>query len=292
MSNFIRWNSTTKLYEISTDLGSSWATLDIDAAQITAGLLNASRVPSLDASKIATGTFDAARIPAILNAMVDAAAAIAWTKISKSGSSIADLGTRSASDINAGTLAASLYADFVASGASHAKGAVPDPGASAGTTKFLREDASWQVPSSSIGCVLHNSANISISNSGNTTLTWDTEDLDSDTMHDTGTNPSRLIFKTAGTYIVGYKLYFAAVSGYYFNAYTALNGDTTNYIHRALLDQSAAASASIAIDTSFIRQFALNDYIEVVCTQNYSSARNVLHQSHYSPYFYAYRLGA
>jgi hypothetical protein len=35
---------------------------------------------------------------------------------------------------------------FVASGASHAKGAVPDPGVTAGTTKFLREDASWQVP--------------------------------------------------------------------------------------------------------------------------------------------------
>ena len=42
-----------------------------------------------------------------------------------------------------GTIAVS---DFVASGASHARGAVPDPGASSGTTKFLREDASWQVP--------------------------------------------------------------------------------------------------------------------------------------------------
>jgi hypothetical protein len=36
--------------------------------------------------------------------------------------------------------------DFVASGASHARGTVPDPGAVAGTTKFLREDATWAVP--------------------------------------------------------------------------------------------------------------------------------------------------
>src|ERR1700682_538184 len=36
--------------------------------------------------------------------------------------------------------------DFVASGASHARGAVPDPGAVAGTTKFLREDGTWAVP--------------------------------------------------------------------------------------------------------------------------------------------------
>jgi hypothetical protein len=35
---------------------------------------------------------------------------------------------------------------FVASGASHKPGGVPDPGASAGTAKFLREDSSWQTP--------------------------------------------------------------------------------------------------------------------------------------------------
>jgi Periplasmic copper-binding protein (NosD) len=33
---------------------------------------------------------------------------------------------------------------FGASGSSHAAGDVPDPGSSAGTTKFLREDATWQ----------------------------------------------------------------------------------------------------------------------------------------------------
>jgi len=33
--------------------------------------------------------------------------------------------------------------DFVASGSSHARGTVPDPGSTAGTTKFLREDATW-----------------------------------------------------------------------------------------------------------------------------------------------------
>jgi hypothetical protein len=41
-----------------------------------------------------------------------------------------------------GTLA--LNTNFVASGASHAAGLVPDPGATAGTTKYLREDATWQ----------------------------------------------------------------------------------------------------------------------------------------------------
>jgi len=38
-------------------------------------------------------------------------------------------------------------AAFLASGVSHAPGAVPDPGAIAGTSKFLREDATFAVPS-------------------------------------------------------------------------------------------------------------------------------------------------
>lgn len=35
---------------------------------------------------------------------------------------------------------------FGASGTQHTAGVVPDPGVSAGTTKYLREDATWQVP--------------------------------------------------------------------------------------------------------------------------------------------------
>ncbi|CAN5950541.1 unnamed protein product [Sphagnum jensenii] len=36
---------------------------------------------------------------------------------------------------------------FGASGSSHSTGTVPDPGATAGTTHYLREDGTWQVPS-------------------------------------------------------------------------------------------------------------------------------------------------
>jgi len=59
--------------------------------------------------------------------MVDAAAAIDWSKISKTGSSLADLTTRSASDLSSGTLPAARFqpwaavtfaaGDFTASGA-------------------------------------------------------------------------------------------------------------------------------------------------------------------------------
>ena len=48
---------------------------------------------------------------------------------------------------------------FVGSGSSHAPGGVPDPGATAGTTKFLREDGTWAVPSTGGGGSITNGAN-------------------------------------------------------------------------------------------------------------------------------------
>lgn len=61
-----------------------------------------------------------------------------------------------------GTLAGANMAVFGASGASHSVGAVPDPGASAGTTRFLREDGSWSAPSGA-GTVT-NSGNLTSNN--------------------------------------------------------------------------------------------------------------------------------
>jgi hypothetical protein len=60
--------------------------------------------------------------------------------------------------------------DFVASGASHARGAVPDPGSVAGTTKYLREDGSWSIPpGTSSGTVSSVTASLPLTSSGGTT---------------------------------------------------------------------------------------------------------------------------
>ena len=84
---------------------------------------------------------------------------VSGSPVTTSGTFTVTLATQAANAVFAGptsgsaaapTFRALVAADLpvmVASGGSHAGGAVPDPGATAGATKFLREDATWQVPS-------------------------------------------------------------------------------------------------------------------------------------------------
>jgi len=98
------------------------------AATPTFRSLVAGDVPSLDAAKITTGTF-------------------AKAMISSTGTwSAAEIPNHSAALLTSGTVAVARLPGMIASGASHAAGIVPDPGSSAGSTKFLREDATWAVP--------------------------------------------------------------------------------------------------------------------------------------------------
>lgn len=59
-------------------------------------------------------------------------------------------GTVNATTLN-GTVGAAQLPLFGASGTTHSPGAVPDPGATAGTARYLREDGTWSVPSGSTG---------------------------------------------------------------------------------------------------------------------------------------------
>jgi hypothetical protein len=60
-------------------------------------------------------------------------------------------GAISGSSIMSGTVSAARLPVFGPSGASHAAGVVPDPGATAGVTRFLREDGTWDAPAGTGG---------------------------------------------------------------------------------------------------------------------------------------------
>lgn len=70
------------------------------------------------------------------------------TASSVTASQISDASANGRSFLQAASYAAMtlLLSPFGGSGASHAIGLVPDPGASAGSTRFLREDGSWAAP--------------------------------------------------------------------------------------------------------------------------------------------------
>lgn len=59
---------------------------------------------------------------------------------------------------------------FGASGGSHSTGLVPDPGSSAGTTHFLREDATWVVPSAGGGAQIKRGSYTAVSGDSGTTI--------------------------------------------------------------------------------------------------------------------------
>jgi hypothetical protein len=191
-----------------------------------------------NASNLASGTVPIARISGLLNAQIDAAAAIAysklnlagsivnadvhaaaaiaWSKIDKAGSSLADLATRSAADLSSGTIpGARLDGNTFKA----ADGAVGTPGitfnsdpntglysggadilnvATAGV-KALGVSAVGQIDSpTQFRCNAYHNTTQAIGNSSFTTLNLNSEDIDVGTMHDNVTNNSRITIPTGG----------------------------------------------------------------------------------------------
>ncbi len=72
-------------------------------------------------------------------------------------------GGLSGGSINSGTIAPAYLPLFGPSGATHASGIVPDPGVSAGSTRFLREDGTWVAPSGTLNATEVNGAPVPVS---------------------------------------------------------------------------------------------------------------------------------
>ena len=78
----------------------------------------------------------------------------------------------------------------------------------------------------SIGARVYNSAAQSITTSSATALTFDTERYDTDTIHSTSVNTSRLTCITAGIYIISGQMEFASNTVGLREVFIQLNGTT------------------------------------------------------------------
>lgn len=134
---------------------SQTGTGSVSAAPVWAALA-AGDIPSLDAAKITTGTFAEGRggtnqstytLGDILYASATNALGKLAGNITTTRKFLTQTGTGSVSAAPGwNPIAAADLPVMVGSGASHAPGAVPDPSATPGTTKYLREDGTWVAP--------------------------------------------------------------------------------------------------------------------------------------------------
>lgn len=134
--------------------------------------------------------------------------------------------------------------------------------------------------------VTHNAAQ-AFTTAVETTVAFNTETEDTDTMHDNATNNSRITIKTAGRYLLVVNLGYASNNTGARMVAFRMNGAT----FLAYKTQTATQSDNTMMDLTVCRKFAVNDYIEVRGLQTSGGNLNVLQGANYSPYFSAAWVG-
>ena len=116
-----KWNSAYNLFELDSNVGTDTMSFAPTTSALTLGLRGAQY--SFTPQAFTAGTINVNTLNAT---------------------------TLNATTIN-GSVSAGQLPVFGGSGGGHSVGAVPDPGATAGTTRFLREDGSWTTPPAGSG---------------------------------------------------------------------------------------------------------------------------------------------
>lgn len=180
---------------------------------------------------------------AVTDAKVSASAAIAWTKLSKSGSSLADLATRSAGDLSSGNL--------------------PVAQMPTGGTWTLSTDltvaAKTITASAQPRCSAYNSAVQTIATASETVLTLDSEDYDVGSMHDTSSNTGRVTVPVAGVYLFNARVRRSATAMTGALLLLRKNGVST-YLGGQYIETLTAATHQVTA----LLTLAANDYVEMV----------------------------
>lgn len=124
-------------------------------------------------------------------------------------------------------------------------------------------NARWIEVGGTTGCRLRRSGTQAIS--GTTTVSWDAEDYDTDTMHDNTTNPTRITINTAGKYMIECMLTTTATGTGTVRGRINVNGGTTIAYDRI----TSAGFHSLKMVTTY--NFAVGDYIEAVILEDIGS---------------------
>jgi len=119
-----------------------------------------------------------------------------------------------------------------------------------------------------------------------TFLAFNSERFDTDTIHDTVTNNSRLTCKTAGKYLIAAHIKWDVEDGIGY-MYLYFNGATIIAQARgADLNSTGKLEQNVAT----IYDLAVNDYVQVKINHSATSAKNVKYHANYSPEFMMARI--
>ena len=131
----------------------------------------------------------------------------------------------------------------------------------------------------------HN-ANHSVTDTVATILPFNSERFDTDAIHDTSTNNSRLTCKTAGTYLIGAQVEWGAGAGSSRRVSIRLNG-TTEIAN--VFDSVNAVSQIKRQEVVTLYELAVNDFVEVEVLQISGGSLNIVAAGNYSPEFWTVR---
>lgn len=136
-------------------------------------------------------------------------------------------------------------------------------------------------------CRVYNNANISVANSANATLSFNSERFDTDNIHDTVTNNSRLTCKTAGKYYIQASVVFETNATGIRSIDLVINGVTSIGSTKVV----AINGDTVNLQVSAIYELAVNDYVTVTGYQNSGGDLNVRYVGNISPEFMMAKIG-
>ncbi len=131
-------------------------------------------------------------------------------------------------------------------------------------------------------CRVYKSAAQSINSGAATAITFDTERYDTDTMHSTVSNTTRITFTTAGVYSVGASIEFAASAvGNTRVLAIKLNGTTFIAFEQEAPVPGGLGSTNMTTETEY--KFAAADYVEFIVQQDSGGPLNIDSAGNYTP---------
>ena len=120
-------------------------------------------------------------------------------------------------------------------------------------------------------CSFYHNTTQSLSDDTTTALLGNSEYFDNGSMHDTGSNTSRMTIVTAGRYLLNATVFFDANSTGRRLVYLRVNG-TTSYLLNSVAPPASPTTCVVPVFKSLV--LAAADYVEVLGNQNSGGALN------------------